>query len=71
MTNVHMPPDILLNGVIETGRAANHINWVCVNNVSSSCAVGAAALDRERGILFVVERQADGEKSLIHAFKMQ
>jgi hypothetical protein len=32
--------------------------------------LGAAAFDRQRGILYVVERQADGEKSLVHAFKV-
>lgn len=33
--------------------------------------LGAAAFDRERGFLYVVERQADGEKSVIHAFEVR
>lgn len=33
--------------------------------------LGAAAFDRERGVLYVIERQSDGEKSLIHAFAVR
>ena len=33
--------------------------------------LGAAAFDRKRGILYVVERQADDEKSVIHAFEVR
>jgi hypothetical protein len=32
--------------------------------------VGAVCLDREGGILYVVERRADEEKSIIHAFRV-
>lgn len=32
--------------------------------------LGDAAFDRERRLLYVVERRADGEKSLIHAFSV-
>jgi hypothetical protein len=32
---------------------------------------GAAAFDRERGILFVVERLADGAKSVIHVWRIR
>jgi len=33
--------------------------------------LGAAAFDRERGVLYVMERQADEEKSLVHAFAVR
>jgi hypothetical protein len=33
--------------------------------------LGAAAFDRQRGILYIVERQADGEKSVIHVFAVR
>ena len=33
--------------------------------------LGAAAFDRARGILYLVERRAEDEKSLIHVFKIQ
>jgi hypothetical protein len=33
--------------------------------------VGAAAFDRERGILYVIERRADGERSLVHVWKIR
>jgi len=32
--------------------------------------LGAAAFDREHGLLYLVERRADGDKSLIHVFRM-
>ena len=33
--------------------------------------LGAVVFDRERGILYVVERQVDDEKSVIHAFEVR
>jgi hypothetical protein len=33
--------------------------------------VGALAFDRVNGILYVVERRADGDKSLVHVFRVQ
>jgi len=33
--------------------------------------LGAAAFDRENGLLYLVERQADGDKSLIHVFQLR
>ena len=32
--------------------------------------VGAAAFDRARGLLYIFERMADGDKSLIHVFQV-
>jgi hypothetical protein len=32
--------------------------------------VGAAAFDRARGLLYLFERRADGDKSLVHVFKV-
>ncbi len=32
--------------------------------------LGDVAFDRERGLLYLVERRADGEKSLIHVFSV-
>jgi len=33
--------------------------------------LGAAAFDRARGLLYVVERRADGDKSIIHVFRIK
>jgi hypothetical protein len=33
--------------------------------------LGAAAFDRERGFLYIVERNADEERSLIHVYKLE
>jgi len=33
--------------------------------------LGATAFDRENSLLYLVERQADGDKSLIHVFQIQ
>jgi len=33
--------------------------------------VGAGALDHENGILYVMERLADGEQSVIHVWQIQ
>jgi len=33
--------------------------------------VGAAAFDRDHGILYILERQADGDKSVIHVFEIR
>jgi hypothetical protein len=32
--------------------------------------LGAAAFDRQNGLLYIVERRADGDKSLIHVWKI-
>ena len=32
--------------------------------------VGASAFDRERGLLYIIERLADGYKSVIHVFQV-
>jgi hypothetical protein len=32
--------------------------------------VGACAFDRENGVLYIMERQADGDKSVVHAWKV-
>lgn len=33
--------------------------------------LGAAAFDRARGLLYVIERRADGDKSLVHVFRIK
>jgi hypothetical protein len=38
---------------------------------SKRYSLGACAFDREDGILYVVERMADGDRSIIHAFRIE
>ena len=38
---------------------------------SKRALLGDAAFDRSRGILYLVERRADGDKSLIHVFRIR
>jgi hypothetical protein len=33
--------------------------------------VGAAAVDRERGLLYVMEQFGDGEKPLVHVWRVE
>lgn len=40
------------------------------NYINQWSRLGAAAFDRERGLLYVVERQADGDKALVHVWRV-
>jgi hypothetical protein len=33
--------------------------------------VGAAAFDRENGYLYIMERRADEERSIVHVFQVE
>ncbi len=40
------------------------------NYINQWSRLGAAAFDRQRGLLYVFERQADGDKALVHVWKL-